>query len=279
MIKRLIFLIAAVVVFSLFCIQTQAIEVILLDQPKIRLSIPPGKSESGVVNVENRSSEAKNVRVYLEDWVYLPEADGSKEFKPAGTTKLSCTEWIKFSPAEFILSPFSKRSVHYTVRVPKGTEGGHYAVLFFEDMLSTAGGEEGVSVGMAIRVASLFYIEAEGYINRQAELSNLSLAKENQEALGISVEFNNIGNVDITSEGSYSIINEQGVVYARGEFNPVYTLPGDTGRMASVWEESIPSGEYDLIITLNLGGGVVKVSESRVQLGLKPEVIRFGALE
>ena len=278
MIKRLICSIS-VVIFSLFCIQAQAIEVILLDQPKIRLSIPPGKSESGVINVENRSSEAKDVRVYIEDWVYLPEADGSKEFKPVGTTKLSCAEWIKFSPAEFILPPFSKRPVNYTVRVPKGIEGGHYAVLFFEDMLSTPVGEEGVSIGMTIRVASLFYIEAEGSINRQAELSNLSLAKESQEALGISVEFNNIGNVDITSEGTYSIINQQSVVYARGEFNPVYTLPGDAGRMTSVWRESIPPGEYDLIITLNLGGGVVKVSESRVQLGFTPEVIRFGDLE
>ena len=164
------------------------------------------------------------------------------------------------------------------MRVPKGVEGGHYAVLFFEDLLS-APSEEGVSVGLAISVASLFYVEAEGTINRVAELRNLSLVKEGEDTLKIQADFKNIGNVDITPETTYSIIDQQGIVYARGEFNPVYTLPGDMGRIEAIWKEKVPQGEYDLIITLNLGSGMVRVSESRIRLGLKSEVIRFGALE
>ena len=278
MAKRFIFLIAAMVAFSCFSAQGYAIEIVLVDQPKVRLSIPPGSSQTGVINVENRSQEAKDIRVYLEDWVYLPEYDGSKAFKPAGTAELSCAEWINFSPAEFSLSPFSKKSFYYTVRVPKGVEGGHYAVLFFEDLLS-APSDEGVSVGLAVRVASLFYIEAEGTVARVVELSNLCLVKKGEDTLQIQADFKNIGNADITPEVTYSIIDQQGIVYARGEFNPVYTLPGDMGKIESIWKEKIPQGEYDLIITLNLDGGMVRVSESRIRLGLKPEVIKFGALE
>ena len=276
--EGVVFLCVALTVAFVFSTKSYAVEVILVDQPKVRLSIPPGGSQSGVINVENRSSEAKTIRVYLEDWVYLPEVDGSKEFKPAGTTELSCAGWINFFPAAFTLPPFSKRSVHYTVSVPTGVLGGRYAVMFFEDLLS-APGEEGVSVGVAIRIASLFYVEAKGTIKRDARLSNLSLIKKERDVLQISADFKNTGNVDVTTAGTYSIIDEQGMVYARGEFSPVYTLPGDEGRIDSVWKEDIASGEYDLIITLNLGGGVVKVSESRVRIGAKPEVIRFGALE
>jgi hypothetical protein len=275
--KKVTFLIVAIVAFSILCTQGYAIQVVMVNKPKVRLSIPSGSSYSGTIEVENRSSDAKDIRLYLEDWVYLPEQDGSKEFKPASTTGLSCAEWINFAPPEFTLPPFSKQLVHYTVRVPEGIQGGHYAVLFFEDLLSTPS-QEGVSVGMAIRVASLFYIEAEGTIRRAAELKNLSLVKRD-EALLISADFKNMGNIDITTDCSYSIIDERGIVYARGEFNPVYTLPGDAGRIESIWKDGIPPGEFDLIITLNLGGGIAKVSESRVSLGAKPEVIRFGALE
>ena len=278
MAKRVTFLGVAIVVLFCFFAKGYALEVVLLDKPKVRLSIPPGRSQNGVIEVENRSPEAKDIRVYLEDWVYLPEQDGSKEFKPAGTARLSCARWISFSPAEFTLSPFSKRAVHYTVKVPTGVEGGHYSVLFFENLLS-APSEEGVSVGVAIRVASLFYVEPEGTIKRDAELSSLSLEKRIDNILQIAADFKNIGNVDITSEATYSIIDERGIVYARGEFNPIYTLPGDKGKIESIWKEAIPSGEYDLIITLNLGGGIVKVSESRAKFGLNPEVLRFGALE
>ena len=107
--KRFIFLIVTLVAFLCFSAWGYAVEIVLVDQPKVRLSIPPGSSQSGVINVEKRSQEAKDIRVYLEDWVYLPEYDGSKEFKPAGTAELSCAEWINFSPAEFTLAPFSKK--------------------------------------------------------------------------------------------------------------------------------------------------------------------------
>ena len=194
--KRTILLV--LLIFLLYTTQKVEAGYISLDKTKERLSIIPGQSASGIVRVENLSAQEKEVKAYLEDWVYTKGQDGSKEFFPAGTTSLSCAEWISFLPTEFILPPYGRREVSYVVRVPPDTQGGHYAVFFFEAPLiksdlegpgeeGTADEERRVGIDVALRLGLLFYVEAEGTVRREAELANLTVGNDN-ESLKIGVE-------------------------------------------------------------------------------------------
>lgn len=285
------FIIIGIIFFILFSVIYSRAEAfnLIVEEGKVRLSVPPGSMKTRVINVKNSSAEPIFIRAYLEDWYYLPGADGSKEFKPAGTTPLSCANWINFTPAEFTIPAYGKQAVNYIVKVPPGVFGGRYAVLFFESIVNEPNSEEGVGFGVVVRMGSLFYIEPEGTINRKISLDNFSVEKKSRNLpLTVSLNLTNSGNVDITASGTFHIIDNTGMVFARGEFNEVYTFPADKAVLKGEWKEPLPAGKYDLVITLdlgkaleeaNMGRGPIIVKEADLEIGPSGEILSVSELK
>jgi hypothetical protein len=272
-------------VLSFFSSFAQAVEVVRV----IRVSVPVGKAKVGTINIENPTDEPKAVRVYLNDWVYVPPFDGSKQFGQVDTTQYSGSNWITFSPAEVFLGPYGKGKINYTVKIPEGAQGGHYSLMFFESNLGGKSESEGVGVNVAVRIATLFYIEAEGTVKKQAALDNFSVERKSKEALlNIALDLKNTGNLDITASGDFNIIDKKGMVFGRGTFNTVYTFPGDTAKLTASWSLPIPKGIYDLVMTLdlgkaqeelNLGRGEILVKETEIEFDDNGRIIRAGELK
>lgn len=264
-----------------------------LDKPKVRLSILPGATEYGDIVITNPSNETRPMRLYLEDWYYLPAGDGSKEFVPANSTPYSCTSWITFSPAEFTLVPFGRQRVSYSIKAPPEAKGSYYAVLFFENLVGEVGveGQKGVGGGLNIvlRVGTLFYSEVKGTTQQTGNVESPNLKKDKTTGnFLIETDFHNTGNTDITAGGSFHIMDKKGLIYARGEFNDVYTFPGNTAKLKSEWKEAIPKGKYDLVLTIDISkaqaeAGLNKqpviIREAEIELGEKGEVIKVGELK
>jgi len=273
-----------------------ALKIVQLDQAKIRLFIHSGASKSGRIEVKNNDAEPKQVKIYLEDW-YYENSEGSKNFASAGTTGRSCAPWISFAPVEFTVPPFGKEYVNYIVRVPQDVKGGYYAVLFFESSLGQgqdaipqeSAENSSVSVPVSVRVGSLFYVEVKDTVKRQIQIKRFSVQRQSQsDPLSISMDVENIGNVDVTAGGTYNIINDKGEVYARGQFKDVYTLPQDKANLTAKWKDVIPQGRYDLIITLDLGKaleemgvgrGPIMAREAQIEIDENGEVVKVGELK
>jgi P pilus assembly chaperone PapD len=243
---------------------------IRIDKPKIRLTIVPGSYDGGEVKVENNGNEPAAVKVYLEDWAYKMQ-DGGKEFMPKGTTPLSCSNWITFYPADFIIPVNGAQMVRYTVTVPKNVKGGYYSVMFFE----TGGGEmekldeqgNTMTVKVLNRLGALFYVEPQGTIQKTAELKNLEIS-QNLNRFNVSAQLINTGNTDIAASGTFNVMDAQGYVYARGEFEDVYTLPKDKALIkAQVPATNLKAGDYDILITLDFqnGGNLIKEAKFSVE--------------
>ena len=268
-----------------------AIELPFINRSKIRHSIVPGESVYGEITVENSSQETRSIRIYLEDWYYLPEADGSKKFVPLNTTALSCANWISFSPSELTLEPFSKKKVNYSIKVPLDAKGGYYAALFFEGVFGKLQAEQqriSAAMNIAVRIATLFYVEAEGTVKREAKVKNLFCKKKDKSDIySVEVDFLNNGNMDITAGGTCHIMDKQGIVYARGQFNNVYTFPNGSAKLNADCKGKIPKGNYDLILTIDLGKaleeagmgrGPVITKEAKIKIGDLGEVLSLGEL-
>jgi len=268
--------------FSLaFFSLAQALELPSLDKPKVRMSIAPGETAYGELVIENRSGESRTMRCYLEDWRYSAGGDGTKDFFPPSTNVLSCASWISFSPADFTIQPYGRKKISYSIKVPEGAQGGYYAVLFFESNFGGQGagaGEENVGgeIGLAIRIGTLFYVEIKGNASRRASLENLSFTQTKGSGLAILLSLNNTGNVDITSATTYHIMDKNGLIHARGEFNEAYTLPGDNVRLAAAWDEPIPSGKYTLVVTSDIGKGLEDTNSGRGPVIVKEALIQIG---
>ncbi len=240
---------------------------IRIDKPKIKISVAPGDYESGFIKVENRDGQPVVIRVYLEDWVSSgdDQTGSDKIFMPKGTTPLSCSNWISFSPADFTLAPGEGREVQYTVNLPKEAKGGYYSVMFFESQggaLEKADESgENITVKIMNRLGALFYVEAQGTINKTAEYQNINIGYKLND-LTVSGNFVNTGNTDISVTGTFNVIDDEGLVYARGEFNKLFVLPQEKGALSAKADSvELKSGKYVLLITLDFVGGGTIVEE------------------
>jgi len=267
-----------------------------LDQAKVRLVIPPGGSQTGEIRIDNISGENLDVRVYWEDWAYAQGNDGSKDFLASNSTTYSAAKFVTFSPGEFIIPPFGRQTVSYVVRLPEDAKSGYYGVLFFESTLGkyASPGDSDISerqagIDVALRMASLFYIETKGKNNRKAEIGNFSLSgNKDGSPLLIEAEFLNAGDVDLTAGGSFNIMDSKGMVYARGKFKDVYTLPGNKTKLTAEWKNGISQGTYSLIATIDIGKsqeesglerGPVIVKEAKIQIGPAGEIVSVRQLD
>lgn len=254
--KKVIILFFVPLISLIIINQAQAIDMPHIDKSKIRLYMKPGQAQNGEIIVENTTNEAMSMRVYPQDW-YYSSGDGSKEFVPVNATTHSCASWISFSPAEFILAASSWQKIRYSIKAPLAASGGYYAVLFSENMVGKAPGltlKQTVGVNLAVRFATLFYIEIEGTTQRKGVLDNLKLKKAGSHSpLLINANFKNAGNVDIIASGVFAIIDKAGKVHGRGKFDDLYTLAGDSAKLKGIWREPLSTGSYTLVLTMDLG--------------------------
>lgn len=278
---------------GIFVSSAQADKLPFMNQSKIRVVVAPGERAFGEITLDNPTDEAKSMRLYLEDWYYLPGGSGAKEFLPANSIPTSACPWITFYPADVTVPAFGKRKINYSVTVPPDATGARFATLFFETLISKGTlSDSGRSAGLDInvRVATLFYIEVKGTVERTAKISNLNIqpSKETKGSLDITLDFENTGNTDITTSGNYSLMNNEGLVSARGALNSVYTFPGGKGSLLGTWKDKIPAGDYDLVITVDLGKaltdagtgrGPVVTKEASVTIGENNQIVQIGQLK
>lgn len=225
----------------------------LIEEGKVVLSVSGGDRISRSVMVDSTVAEEMDVRVYWEDFKYLPPYDGAKQFLPAGTLDGSAAQWISYMPQEFKLPPYGKQRIDYTINVPEGIQGGHYGVLFFERSGQEVGGTHGVKI--VTRVGCLFFIEAKDK-SKTGDLKDINFS--GNDLTGV---FANNGNVVLIPYTTYYIMDEKGLVADRGEIPKLYIGPGD----AAPWRMSLPSdlqpGRYTFFLNSDLEDGDVVVKE------------------
>jgi len=226
-----------------------------ISNPKIKLKVEPGQVITGSLTINNPSSSEIAIKAYLEDFIYVSPYDGSKKFFPAGSTERSCAGWISFSPSEFKLNPFGRRNIDYTVRVPESASGGYYAVLFFETSLGQIEQTPGNRLLVLGRIGSLFLVETNNSV-KKAEIRDLKTGINS-----INASFNNTGNVLLKAQGTYFIMDREGMVRDRGKIEDIFISPGDETYFSVKISSSLDAGKYTLVDNFDLQDGDVVVKE------------------
>ncbi len=240
---------------------------IRISTPKVELQLAPGESYSGEIVSENPGDEEIKAKIYVEDWVYTPGGTGEKKFTPVGTTPLSASKWIVYSPAEETIKPFGRITVRYTVTVPPEAKGCYYSALFFETFIGSMKEEEGVNVMVAARIGALFFIEVKGTVDRKGEIQSVEIEPpKGNKPMEISTTFHNSGNVYITLGGNFLIMDPEGKIQGRGDLKKIYTFPDSTENGKTQWVGRLPKGSYQLLITYDLGKGKSLVEEKTLAI-------------
>ncbi|MDE2027949.1 MAG: hypothetical protein KGK03_06820 [Candidatus Omnitrophica bacterium] len=225
---------------------------LFLEEGKKVFTVSAGEHRNGFLLIHNTSKDPAHLKVYWEDFEYIPPYDGSKKFLPAGTAPNSAGQWVTFSPQEFDIPPFGQQKVDYILHVPGQIKQGHYGVLFFERSATTLEGEGGLS--LVTRVGCLFFVEPKTK-NKNASLQNIGTKD-----MDLTADFVNQGNVILIPHTTYYIMQSDGTVLLRGDANKLYVPPGASAQLVIPLKD-LKQGDYSLVINADLGEGDVVVKQ------------------
>jgi hypothetical protein len=262
-VKKIFVLITFILVFcsDAFCFNIRT------DTRKVELQIKSGQTYSGTITIDNPSESDIAVRVYLEDFSYVAPFDGAKQFFPPATTPRSAAAWITFTPQEFTLGAFAKKSVNYVVTVPQGVSGGYYAVLFFETSLGTIPDQQsGSNILVKGRLGSLFMLQTEDSI-RKAEVGDFST-----DALTINGTLSNKGNTALACKGNFYVMNSAGEVFDRGVIKDMFLSAGDNAVFSMALGQDLAAGAYTMVVSFDLEQGKALVAEIDFSKGERGQI-------
>ncbi len=224
-----------------------------IDKPHVNVVTPPGGASSNTIIVKNKGDTPITIETNVEDWVY--GLDGKREFRPAGSTPLSCATWIEVSPQSAVIPPHENRPFNFTLRAPESAVGGHYAAIFFTASGGEMEDEKGMQVRLMGRIGSIIFQETEGRVNRMGTIPVFNISKpDNNNPLIVKYVFKNEGNVFIKGKSNLSILDKKGNVIGRADSeNEFGTLPQDVREDTIKWFGSLPKGSYDLVLTVDIG--------------------------
>ncbi|MCA9394856.1 MAG: hypothetical protein KC900_11675 [Candidatus Omnitrophica bacterium] len=226
---------------------TKAGAQLLMEESRVQLTVTPGETVVDGMNIHNTGQQDVDIRVYWQDFEYVPPYTGKKNFTPPGTSKYSMGEWVTYSPQVLTVPAQGKREIRYTIKVPEDATGGHYGVLFFERSLSASPQNTGVNI--ITRLGSLFYLETVDS-DKSAVVDEVRVQDE-----FIRGRFANEGDVFLFPRGVYYLVDNDGVPADRGEIDTMYVMPDTAAEFSVVLDGALAVGDYTMVITFDLGGG------------------------
>ena len=238
MFKRIVFL------FLLFLLPLSSFA-LRIDNPKIKLQLSSSDNYSGTIIVENPSTDEVSVKAYLEDFIYVAPFDGAKEFYAPGTTSTSLSNWLSFSPQEFVLQPFSRRRVNFSISPTSSFNSVRCGVLFFETSIGITY-EKGKAINVLGRVGSLLFVEPKDK-KKQATFNGIKGS-----SYSLIGDFINSGNSFLHAQGISYTMDKEGMIKDRDALEELYLLPNDSTRLQIVLSSDLVPGTYTMVITFDL---------------------------
>ncbi|MCD4779417.1 MAG: hypothetical protein K8S27_02560 [Candidatus Omnitrophica bacterium] len=240
--------IKCIFLFILFIFLTDISQAqLLMEKSRVELDVQPGSTIIDDMFLNNTSDKFVEVRIYWQDFEYVPPFNGKKKFIPPGDFEFSMADWVTFSPQKILIKPRGREKINYVIKIPADARGGYYGVLFFENVPEAAK-MSGIGVNLITRLGSLFFL-------RSNERSKHTVIKDfDLEDGTIKGIIQNQGNVIIFPKGVYYILDQDSMVAKRGELKKIY-LPPLKDAEFQLDLPNLDVGQYTLILTFDLDDG------------------------
>lgn len=213
---------------------------IMVSPTIVDLTLNIGDTSTQEISVCNSGSEPTTLHMYAMD--FSIDRDNNYTFSDPGHESYSCASWLSIDASELQLGPGETASVEVTISVPQAVEpGGHYAALFFETIPTET--EPGVSVAVAGRIPSLFYLTIPGISDADivavAEISSLMLPGwADGGPVEIRAVVRNTGNVHLTIAAKASFTDFRGRQAGEIDLGQITVLPGTERVMTETWAKT-----------------------------------------
>ena len=256
-----LFLLIAPCVFSLS---------VKVDETKIYKSGKPGDIIEGAITLFNdEKNTSVPFTVELED-AFIDSASQTTKTKPFDSQPDSCGKWININPKNITLSPMTSQKINYIITIPSGNLkfAEYFAFIFIGTMVNP-----GPSMDQKI------YIQSKARIGVTVKITISSLAKpggtiekfevmpaEDKDPFKIKYDFKNTGNVFQKTTGSFSVIDDRGNFFGRGNLQPGISKGGDLISIITEWDGELDPGTYDVVAEFKYEPHQVEIKEQKIKI-------------
>ncbi len=172
---------------------------------------------------------------------------------PVEYVNRSAVDWIDVDAGEFTLEPGGERRIPFSVSVPRGVDGTHWATIYVKSE-PVSQEREGTTIVAIKRFAVKVYVTAPGTTRKEAYVTNFSAITKSIPKFELTLE--NRGNVELTASGELRLRDETGEVVDAIEINSFEILPGYRRKLTIEGKEAtnLSPGKYNALAVLDYGG-------------------------
>jgi P pilus assembly chaperone PapD len=235
--KALAVLLCLLLSLHILSLPSSAGVTMMVSPTMIDLTLNTGDTSTQEISIRNTGDEPTRVRVYAMD--FSIDRENNYTFSDPGHESYSCASWLGIEESDFDLGPAETKHVEVTISVPQEVEpGGHYAALFFETIPTET--QPGVSVAIAGRIPSLFYLTIPGVtdadIFANAEITSLMLPGwVDGGPVEIGAVVRNTGNVHLTIAAKAYFTDFRGRQAGEIDLGQTIVLPGAERAITGTW--------------------------------------------
>src|SRR4030042_641160 len=228
---------ALLLCLHIFSLPSSAGVSIMVSPTMIDLTLNTEDTSTQEISIRNTGDEPTRIRVYAMD--FSIDRENNYIFSDPGHQSYSCASWLGIEESDFGLGPAETKHVEVTISVPQEVEpGGHYAALFFETIPIET--QPGVSVAIAGRIPSLFYLTipgvTDGDIFANAEITSLMLPRwVDGGPVEIGAVVRNTGNVHLTIAAKAYFTDFRGRQAGEIDLGQTIVLPGTERAITGTW--------------------------------------------
>lgn len=211
---------------------------------KLEMTAEPGTSQEFDISVRNFRPVEELLTVYFMDYYINP--DNQFVFEEPGHYSYSCASWLSTETPVFVAPAGERKATkRFKLTVPHDAEpGGHYGIIFFEQVLPEDTGE---IVTMNARIGAVILVTVPGEIVREGVIESVSVTSTwfwpARKILGLPesrtryrVVFHNKGNVHLTVKGTLTYTPTFGWGAGAVDLGEITVLP----KTERYLEETIP---------------------------------------
>ncbi len=239
----------------------------------VDVTLAPGGSFTGAFEVLNKSPKPREFRVEVKD--YERNMEGGLVTRDAGTHPRSLAKFLWVTPLSFTLQPEQKQPISFTIKIPEGESGPHWAAIIVTSPVpaseSQGQGTDPQQIPITLGASEQFIIKIRhtdptNAISHGRITSTQVLLPEEDKPLRVIIDYENIGTTFQQPKGEVRFINSRGEVVARVEIPPFPILPGGQRRLEIRLDQKLPSGDYVAVAILDFGGDFLLGAQTRFKI-------------
>jgi hypothetical protein len=227
----------------------------------------PGERYTGTIVIANAAAEPQTARIYQTDYQF--HADGTSDFKDAGTSQRSNAGWVTPQSTQITVPANGRVVVPYAVVVPSGDtlKGTYWSAIMVEGQTAAPAknaAKQSIGLGAVVRYAIQVATHISMTGSREVKFIGAGVAKTDDGSAAFDVDVVDAGERGYRPTLWIEVYDESGALQAKAKQSRGLLYPGTSLRQHFALGKLAP-GTYKAMLFADTGDEAVVAAQFNIK--------------